>query len=208
MTKHKDLVWLGVALVLWTAGLFVLGFRPPFIEILGVALLAPAMVLMRKQSIIGFVFLIIACSLLMVYFLGLGLYGQVLLRFTGVLNGVVSIYFWRRGAGAGVVGKKARLCPTSLSSRYRLMLVAGFALLAMAAAPMGLTAVLDFVVAYAILMGGLLLIKKKTEAWWMWLVGDLIMIPLFMLSGSWMNLFFASFSATNDVMAIKQWRKC
>jgi len=203
MSKYLDLVAFPAALLVWVAVLSLFGIYSPPIEILGIALLGTAMILVRKQSIYGWCFSVAAGVLLVVYFLNIGLWGQVWLRVFTVLHALTSISFWRRGEGK----MKKELRPSWLAPWQRALLVFCWGAIATVASFGSLKSVLDWVTMSGSIAGSLLLIKKKRETWYIWVVAEAIRFPLFVISGSYMNLFFSGFSLWNNVAAIRQWRK-
>ena len=85
--------------------------------------------------------------------------------------------------------------------------MAGLAAIAGAASSNGLVSVLDYSIMYLIVVGSLLVVKKKIETWWLFLAADLSSVPMLLLSGSYVVVFAGVISAMNDVAAIRQWRK-
>jgi len=136
--------------------------------------------------------------------MGIGLYGQVMLRLFITLNCLVSIWFWRRGEGTGK--KRRELRPSFLAGWQRALLIVGLGAVAVPALSKGLIHMLDYSSMYVVIVGSLLIVKKKTDSWGFFLVGDATSLPLFLLSASYMNIFFGVFSVTNNATALYQWR--
>jgi nicotinamide mononucleotide transporter len=172
-------------------------------ELIGIIMLGFSLILIRRQSVWGPVWAIIAAIPLLVYFASIGLYGQVTLRVIQILIAAAAIYSWRRGVKIG--GEKQELQPSYLSGRQRILLVLAFGVVAGVASLGGLKSVLDWTSMLGSIVRGLLVIKKKTETWWIRLVRDSLRLPLFIMSGSYMTLFYTLFFAGNSVAAIRQW---
>ena len=204
--KNLDMIaWL-LALLAYTLGLkFVLGIHPHPIEIASILLIIPSLILVRKQSVWGLALNALASVLLVIYFVSIGLYGQVALRTFITLNCFVSIYFWLRGGGAGK--KRSELKPSFLRGWQRALILVGLAAVVAVALPGGLIRVFDYASMYVVITGSLLIIKKKTESWGLFLVGDAAGMPLFILSAAYMNIFFTAFTSINNAMGFCQWRK-
>lgn len=64
---------------------------------------------------------------------------------------------------------------------------------------------MDWVYVLCATIGNLFIALKKTDAWVFWLVTDLIGIPLFLLTGSWMYLLMTVFMVIIEIGALKSW---
>jgi nicotinamide riboside transporter PnuC len=174
------------------------------VEIAGVAANITAIILMRRQSAWGFVVAIAANAILAAYFVIIGLSGQAINRTLYTVMSAVSLASW---LWPKRTGKPLR--PTFVSARLRALALLGLALMAgmRAASGAGIVGTLDYVSLYLSTAAGLLIIRKKAEAWYFWLAMDAVNLPLYVLAGAHVNIFYVCFSLINDSAAARAWTR-
>jgi nicotinamide mononucleotide transporter PnuC len=119
------------------------------------------------------------------------------------LGAVVAIWSWRKPKDK----KKKELRPSFLVPWQRALLAVGLVVVAAVASLNGLMYALDYSILYLVIAGSLILIRKKTEAWGLYLAADIAGVPLFLLSGSYMMLFTLMFFMANNVAGLYQWQR-
>jgi nicotinamide mononucleotide transporter PnuC len=177
--KNVDLILVLGLFGLWAFGLKLYGIELSVFEAVPVVLNIIALCLMRRQVPYGFLFGASASTIFAAYFIRIGLYGQVVMRVFGVGVCLLSFYFWIRPGK-----KKTELLPSSLSTVQRAAVVLGLTLVVVICARGGAIAVLDYSALYLIGLGTIILSRKKSEAWVMYLAGDVIGLGLFALAGA------------------------
>jgi nicotinamide mononucleotide transporter PnuC len=203
--KNIDFVLALALLAVYVAVLrFALRLELSGIEIAGVAANIIAVTLMRRQSVWGYMVAILANSLLAAYFYSAGLSGQTIVRaFYAVMSGA-GAYSWHRPRKNG-----ERLAPAYLPRRLWILIAAGLVAVVAAQVSMGRAAlgIIDYASLYLSLAGGLLMMGKKIEGWILWTLVDFVNIPLFVMSGAYLNIFYHLFSITNEMVAIPAWHR-
>jgi nicotinamide mononucleotide transporter PnuC len=174
------------------------------VELAGVAANITAVTLMRRQNVWGYIVAIFANSLLAAYFFGAGLSGQGIVRALYALMSGAGAYAWGRPAEDGAPKK-----PTYLPRVWQIPIAAGLAAVVAAQIAMGRTAVgvIDYASLYLSLSGALLIMDKKVEGWILWTLVDFVNIPLFVMSGAYLNIFYHLFSIANEMAAIPEWHR-
>lgn len=174
------------------------------IEIAGVAANIAAVILLRKESPWGFGIGISANSTLAAYFAIIGLPGQTINRTFYAIMCAISLASWLLPHRAG-----KPLKPTFLPFLARALLIAGLASTAALKywTGAGIIGILDYCSLYLSLAAGLLIMRKKAECWYFWLMMDCINLPLYILAGAHINVFYAAFSLFNDSNAAIRWTR-
>jgi nicotinamide mononucleotide transporter len=174
------------------------------VEMAGVASNIAAIILLKKENPRGFAVAVAANSILAAYFVLIGLSGQAINRTIYALMSAASLASWM------LPQKNGRpLRPNFLRRRWYALLFAGLAAVVAAKAWTGAGAkgALDYASLYLSLCAGLLVMRKKVEAWYLWLMMDTVNLPLFVLAGAYLNVFYAAFSLFNDSAAAIRWRR-
>ena len=184
---------------------YAFGIRPHAIEFSAAALGIISLDLLRRQKSAGFVFGVLSCALLICWFASIDLYGQIAMRAVLLGTNLLGLYFWLRPR----IQSGQELKPSWLSAQIRAPFLAILAAVGAAIwAGDGFLSSLDWMSALVIIVGNILLAKKKIDAWILLLVGDgLLGIPLAVMSGSWMVLFMLCFLVIIEISSIIQWRR-
>lgn len=173
------------------------------LEFVTVVLSMVSIMLLRREYAIGYAFSFIAQMLFIMYFLRIGLTGQVILG--AVVAGIdaISFYSWIRP------DKKTKkiIQPSFMNPTRWLIVLAGLAIIIIWRYSSGTISILDYLVLYLGLFGQILLIRKKADGWLLWILFDILSIGLFWLSGSYL-LFLRSFiDLYNETRAFIEWTK-
>jgi nicotinamide mononucleotide transporter len=174
------------------------------VEIAGVAANIVAIILLKRESPRGFAVAVAANATLAMYFAAIGLSGQAITRTLYAIMSAASLasWVWPRKSGGP-------LRPTFLPARAHGLLIAGLAavVVAKACTGSGLIGILDYSSLYLSLAAGFLIMRKKAECWYIWLAMDAVNLPLFVLAGAYVNVFYAAFSLANDSAAARRWTR-
>ncbi len=177
------------------------------LELSANALNAAAIVLAGRNSVHTWWTGIVGCTLFGVVFYGAKLYADATLQVFFIVTSCIGWYHWRRGrAGAELPVKHSswRLIATGCCAGVLVTL--GYAALLRsftdAAAPLPDSAVLAFSV-----LGQLLLMGRRVESWWCWLIVNTISVPLFASRGLYLTsvLYFAFW--VNAVVSLRHWNR-
>jgi nicotinamide riboside transporter PnuC len=206
MAKQKD-----IALALALLALYVLAVKwiwsPALsaVEIAGVAANIAAIILLKRESPWGFGVGIAANATLAAYFIIIGLSGQAINRVLYAIMSAASLISWLLPNKK--TGKPLR--PSFLPVHARALILAGLAAVVAAkvVAGAGTVGILDYSSLYLSLAAGLLIIRKKAECWYFWLAMDAVNLPLFVMAGAYVNIFYGAFSLVNDSLAAARWTR-
>lgn len=150
---------------------------------------------------------IVGCALYAVLFTDVKLYADVSLQFFFVGSCIVGWWAWLRG------GRNRTPLPIT---RVRPLIALGLAVLAASAAGgYGLLLVtwtdasypfIDSAVLALSILAQLLMVARKIESWPVWLVVDLIAVPLYASKGLWLTAGVYAFFLVLVVMGWLRWR--
>ena len=195
---------LGVAVIYVAVLRGVFGIYPATLEMLAIVFAVIQFDLFRRQKMAAFIFNIINCALLIIWFSSIGLYGQVTLRSVFILLNLVGLYLWLRPK---ILDKK-ELQPTWLPNIIRAPIYLAVILFVLFVFfRYGLITSMDWAYTVCAAVGNVMIAKKKIDAWVIWLITDLIGIPLFLMTGSWMYLLITVFMIGIEIAALKSWRQ-
>jgi len=150
---------------------------------------------------------IAGCVLFAWVFLDARLYADVTLQGFFVATSVLGWWAWLRGAS----GAALPVSRTTPRSRLRIGAAAlfgaiGYGLLLAATtdayAPFVDSLVLSFSVA-----GQLLLVRRRVETWWCWLLVDTMAVPLYVARGLWVTAALYAAFWLNAAVALVHWRR-
>jgi len=150
---------------------------------------------------------LVACVLFGALFYEARLYADLTLQGFFIVTGVVGWWSWLRGAGGNALPVR-RTRPAALAG----MLVGGVAVTAAygwllhrftdAYAPFVDSAVLAFSV-----VAQLLLMRRRYETWWFWLLVNTISVPLYLSRGLTLTAVLYAAFWVNAVVALAGWRR-
>lgn len=150
---------------------------------------------------------IVGCSLFALLFYGSQLYADALLQ---VFFIVTSVYGWRQwqvgGDGSGV---SVTHVPKLVLAQYvgaAVVLAGGYGFLLRhytdAFAPFA-----DSLVLSLSILAQLLLMQRRYETWWIWLLVNLLSVALFGIRGLWVTMALYLAFLVNSLAALRAWRR-
>ncbi len=194
-------IMLGLAILFFVILHFVFKLTILPIEIASVILGITSLDLGRRQKVSSFFFNIAFCVLLALWFLGAHLYGQVIMRsFLAVVN-IIGIYFWLRPDKNKKLLQPSNFLP---ATRFVVYGVLGFAVFVLLF-NLGLVKTFDYTSAGLIILGTILMTRKKVDAWICFLVADCASLVLFPVTGQYAYIAFACCAIYNEIGSIKDW---
>jgi len=176
-------------------------------EFVANALNAASIVLAGRNNVHTWWTGIAGCAAFAYVFLGTQLYADMTLQFFFIGSSVLGWWHW-------VHGRRADPLPVRHASRRLLAAMVPVALLGAAGyawmlirytdayAPVADSLVLAFSVA-----GQLLLVGRRVETWWCWLVVNTIAVPLFASRGLYLTAVLYAFFWANAVVSLRHWRR-
>ena len=200
--KYKD-IW-GM-LLLMTAYIIAIWYKfdiaPTYMETISVFLVVIATGLMRRQMVSGLTVGILSNIISIIYFALLGLYGQAAQRLVVIGFRSRSIATWKTRKDGTV------LKPSTMTWKWRLILIGIMATIVLYASQYGLIPAIDWACASMIIAFNVLMIWKKIEGWGLFLIANAIATILFFLSGSYLWMFNTLFGFGTGIAAIQGWLK-
>jgi nicotinamide mononucleotide transporter len=150
---------------------------------------------------------IFGCLLFAWVFFEAHLYADVSLQAFFVITGLLGWHHWEAGQpGAPLAIRRSSprlLCAGSLAA---LAVTAGYAWLLRrftdAFAPFWDSVVLTFSV-----FGQLLLMGRRIDTWWCWLVVNSVAVPLYAVRGLWLTAVLYALFWINALVSLRHWRK-
>ncbi|MDR0803800.1 MAG: nicotinamide mononucleotide transporter family protein [Rickettsiales bacterium] len=202
--ENRMIAFFWAALAVWVAALrFCFGISVSPIELIAVIIVPVSIDLIRRQKVQGFIFNMAFRAILAWWFWHLGLYGNMTLSIVLCAILALSIWSWRHPAK-----NKKELKPSFLDSRLRIALVlAAAAWVMFFGTELGAITIMDWLYTALILVGNVLIIRKKIDAWFCFLAADSFGVFLFAMSGSWLYIFAEIVIAVSSVKSIKSWLK-
>ncbi|MDR1360823.1 MAG: nicotinamide mononucleotide transporter family protein [Rickettsiales bacterium] len=200
--ENRMIAFYWAALLVWVSALkLFFGIVPDPIELAAIIIVPLSIDLIRRQKVQGFYFNIAFRAILAWWFWHLGLYGNMTLSI--VLSGVLmfSIWSWKRP-------NKKELKPSFLSLWQRMAIIFGAIIfIAVFGRNLGAITTMDWLYTALILIGNVIIARKKIDAWFCFLTADCFGVFLFAMSGSWMYIFAEFVIATTAIKSIKTWIK-
>lgn len=151
---------------------------------------------------------ICGCLLFMDVFFGAKLYADVTLQAFFILTSVVGWWRWRHRPGSVVELpiRRTRASRMGLLAAAGVVVALGYGWLLHrftdAFAP-----VLDSVVLVFSVMGQFLLIARRLETWWFWLLVNTIAVPLYCARGLYITAALYVVFWVNAILALRRWRR-
>lgn len=179
----------------------------PGLEVGANAVNALSILLAARNSIHTWVTGIIGCILFGVLFFLSRLYADTVLQVFFIATSAVGWRQWRGGGG----GRALPVTRVSSASLFLILLasvgvasVYGYVLWRFtdAFAPF-----LDSVILVLSVAAQLLLMQRKYESWWCWLLADTLAVTLFGIRGLWITAALYSLFWINAALALLRWRR-
>ncbi|MDQ8195872.1 nicotinamide riboside transporter PnuC [Coraliomargarita sp. SDUM461003] len=176
-------------------------------EVIANGINAVSVVLAARNSVHTWWTGVIGCVLFGILFFGAQLYADATLQIFFIMTCLFGWLKWTKGdegAPAPVKRSGARLLSLMAGSGVLVTLAYGFLLHVYtdAYAPFLDSTVLAFSV-----LGQLLLMQRRIETWWCWILVDIIAVPLFASRGLYVtSVLYAAFLA-NAVFGLLRWKR-
>jgi nicotinamide mononucleotide transporter len=154
---------------------------------------------------------ILGCLLFAEVFVGARLYADATLQIFFVLTSVLGWWRWRRTAAGGPAPAKSPVRPTRAAGMAQLgvggvVVALGYGWLLHrftdAYAPM-----LDSVVLVFSVLGQFLLVARRLETWWCWLMVNTIAVPLYTVRGLYVTAALYALFWLNALVSLRRWRR-
>jgi nicotinamide mononucleotide transporter len=150
---------------------------------------------------------IVGCAVFCWVFFSAKLYADSMLQIFFIAASVGGWWNWRARADRPELPvRKTPLRPLVLLGIGGIAVAAGYSLLLVrftdAAAPVPDSVVLAFSV-----LGQFLLMARRIETWWCWLIVNTIAVPLFASRGLWITAVLYGVYWINAVIALRVWRR-
>ena len=177
------------------------------LEIAANAFVAVAIFLAGRNNVHTWWTGIVGCTLFGYVFYGVKLYADVTLQVFFVLTSIVGWYRWLRGNSGQQLD--VRFSPPSFVA-----LCAGLA--AVAAAAYGAllhlftdayAPFMDSVVLVFSVLGQILMMDRRVENWWAWLLVNTIAVPLYAARGLYVTAALYAAFWINAVVSLRRWRR-
>ena len=184
------------------------GFRMSVTELIATIAGFLCLILLVRQNIWNFPFAIVQVTLSGYVFYQQRLYSDVILQGFFVILNVYGWIHWTRGTGRESELPVTRLRPMQMAG-WSLAVVAATAAWGMfakyqlkAAAPF-----LDGFILVGSLAAQWLTARKKLESWWLWILVDLVAVPLYASRGLYfLSALFATFIVL-CLLGLREWRQ-
>lgn len=213
MNKIKSFLWdnKNIILMLSIAAVYVVVLRYAFnifaapLEIFGMVFTVIEFDLFRREKSSAFVFNIIKCILLAIWFTSIGLYGQVAFRTIFAVLSLVGMFMWMFPR---TMLNKRELRPAWLPRRFAGPIWAGILVVGLIIlSRFNIITAMDWIYVLFGTIGNILLVFKRTDAWVLFLTSELVGLPLFFLTESWMFVLITVFMIFIEIGALKSWSK-
>lgn len=150
---------------------------------------------------------IIGCTLFSLVFFNTQLYADVTLQLFFIVTSIIGWRHWRQGAAKTALPiRRTRMTPlvSMLVTAAAVAALYGWLLYRFtnAFAPFPDSVVLAFSV-----LGQLLLVRRRYEAWWCWLLVNSIAVPLYLARGLTVTAILYAAFWINALVALYRWRK-
>lgn len=203
LRKNWDLIVVPTVVIAAFIVLGQLGFNTPLFEFFGIVAILMGSLLAKRENKIGPVLLLTGNTLLLFYFIAIGLTGQIIFTIFFLIINAATIYSWIRPNKK----TKSELRPSNMTPMLWLPIIFIIAAAVWYGARGGVTGGLDYMVMAAGILGNILLIRKKIAAWGICMLCDCAGVVLFALTGSWLLVLKSIFSIYNEIDAIIKWRR-
>ena len=176
-------------------------------EVVANVLAAVCIVLAGRNSVHTWWTGIAGCAVFVWVFFEARLYADVTLQLFFIVTGILGWRAWLRG------GDGAGLPITRTPPRTLLVCILagaagaiGYGLL-LAATTDAYAPIVDSVVLAGSVVGQLLLMRRRIENWWFWLLVNSVAVPLYVSRGLWLTAAFFAVYWVNALVALRHWRR-
>jgi nicotinamide riboside transporter PnuC len=139
--------------------------------------------------------------LFVIYFVRIGLFGHIWMFLFYTVLCICTIIAWKE---AGRAANKS-LKPSRISNRLKVSLFAGIFLSMVVMYTNGVISALDHGILFCGIAGKLLLVKKKTDGWVMWLLSNFMEFALFALTANWFLFGRSCMNLYINTSAVYKW---
>jgi len=187
----------------------------PWMEFTLVMLTLIAMPMLKRENPWGQIVSFVAQILFVYYFLGLDLIGQAIFGAVWAVLNLIGFYNWLRSAdnkkkkpaSARLRRDKPALVPSFLQPIWLVAILAGAAMVVWVSSAGGIINVLDYSILYFGIAGQVVLTKKKTDGWTLWIVTSVAGIILFWKTGLYLLLLRSIAYLFIYITAFVKWSK-
>ncbi|MCL1891757.1 MAG: nicotinamide riboside transporter PnuC [Alphaproteobacteria bacterium] len=162
-----------------------------------------SIMLLKREWPAGYIAMLTSNIFSIIYFLKIGLFGQTVSGIVFAIIAVVSFYFWIRP------DKKTRkvIQPSFARPIWWAFVILMSLVIIIWRYNAGAIGILDWMLVFFGLFGFISMIRKKTDAWVLWLSGDLGSLVLFWMTGSYLFFLRSFIYIYNNSSAYIDWRK-
>lgn len=176
-------------------------------EIAANAFVAAAIFLAARNSIHTWWLGIVGCAIFAYVFYEVKLYADVTLQAFFILTSIAGWYRWLHGrAGAELPVRFSRASDLALWTVMALAAAAGYGWLLHrftdAYAPF-----LDSILLVFSILGQLLMMERRVENWWSWLLVNTVAVPLYASRGLYVTSVLYAAYWVNAAVALRKWRR-
>jgi nicotinamide mononucleotide transporter len=177
------------------------------LELAANAFMAVSVLLAGRNSIHTWWTGILGCLLFAQVFYDARLYADVTLQFFFLATSGIGWWRWRRHEPAPVSdlarGERGKLLVAAALGVLAAIGYGGFLVaFTNAEAPYA-----DSLVLMSSVIAQVLLMRRRVEAWWFWIVVNTIAVPLFASRGLWITSVLYAAYLVNAVVALRHWRR-
>jgi nicotinamide mononucleotide transporter len=202
--KYFDFIALPVYMTVVAVALYLVGIESaPWFVLGGAILIGLGSSFSKRESLLGPILYIMGNSFFAFYFFKIGLYGQVFSNIFFVFLSMATLLSWT------VRNRKTKkyISPTFLPKTITCLLIILLTAIATYGFVLrGFLGFFDYSVMTALIIGAIIMIRKKVESWTFWLIAEIASWPMFIIIGSWLLLArsFAFFYI--NITAFIRWR--
>lgn len=178
-----------------------------WLEVVANALLALSILLAGRNSVHTWWSGIVACALFAGLFFATQLYADATLQVFFVVTSVLGWIHWSRGRGAAELPvRRASARALGIGVAFAIAVTLGYGWLLHrftdAYAPFADSVVLGFSV-----VGQILLMGRRVESWWCWLLVNTVAVPLYFARGLNLTAVLYVVFWINAVISLRRWRR-
>jgi len=158
----------------------------------------------KREKLMGPFLNLVGSAIFMVYFLSIGLYGMFLSQVFFASLALATLFSWHRRNPVTHKTLKPSFAPKSIIILLVLIFVtAGIVGYVMR----GTIGLLDYAVMAGGITGQFLLMRKKIQVWPVWITCDILSVPMYAMTGSWLLVARCPAFMTINTTAFFRWRK-
>jgi nicotinamide mononucleotide transporter len=177
------------------------------LEIAANAFVAAAIFLAGRNNVHTWWTGIVGCSLFAYVFYGVKLYADVTLQIFFVITSVVGWYRWLHGgSGQELAVRWSKPSFVAGCTALAVVAAAGYGALLHAFTD-AYAPFLDSVVLVFSILGQLLMMDRRVENWWAWLLVNTIAVPLYARRGLYLTSTLYAAFWINAVVSLRLWRR-